>query len=196
MSFKKSKRAAYRRGRSPQLPPSFSQATLVEGGDEDLHGVDSVHFSTAGNLISKQRRRPSATRQRVGGIIGSDRGICTDRCSSSRPWLLKSNGWRRSFIRGGISLTISAGNDIWGLMPSPADQSSATSRTASARACGASTGSSSPSMGPDRQRPLQLSLRGNIIVENAPLFVQNLLMGDGDHFPVPVSIRNSGAEDR
>jgi len=47
MSFKKSKRSAYRRGRSPQLAPSLSQATLVESGDEDLHGVDSVHFPTA-----------------------------------------------------------------------------------------------------------------------------------------------------
>jgi hypothetical protein len=47
MSFKKRKRSAYRSRRSPQLTPRFPQATLVEGGDEDLHGVDSVHFSTA-----------------------------------------------------------------------------------------------------------------------------------------------------
>ena len=46
MSFKKSKRATYRSRRSPQLAPCLSQATLVEGGDEDLHGVDSVHFPT------------------------------------------------------------------------------------------------------------------------------------------------------
>src|SRR5258708_1310166 len=53
MSFKKSKRSAYRSRRSPQLTPRFSQATLVEGRDEDLHSVDSVHFPTACNLISK-----------------------------------------------------------------------------------------------------------------------------------------------
>jgi hypothetical protein len=47
MSFKKSKRAAYRSRRSPQLAPGLSQATLVEGGDEDLHGVDSIHLPTA-----------------------------------------------------------------------------------------------------------------------------------------------------
>jgi hypothetical protein len=37
---------------------------------------------------------------------------------------------------------------------------------------------------------------GNIIAGNAPQFVQILLMGDGDHFPFPVSIRNGSAEDR
>jgi hypothetical protein len=47
MSFKKGKRSAYRSRRSPQLAPRFPQAPLVEGRDEDLHGVDSVHFPTA-----------------------------------------------------------------------------------------------------------------------------------------------------
>jgi hypothetical protein len=47
MRFKKRKRSAYRSGRSPQLTPSFPQATLVKGRDEDLHSVDSVHFPTA-----------------------------------------------------------------------------------------------------------------------------------------------------
>jgi hypothetical protein len=47
MSFKKGKRSAYRSRRSPQLTPRFPQATLVEGCDEDLHSVDSVHFPTA-----------------------------------------------------------------------------------------------------------------------------------------------------
>src|ERR1700730_18447685 len=44
MSFKKSERPAYRSRRSPQLTPRFPQAALVEGCDEDLHGVDSVHL--------------------------------------------------------------------------------------------------------------------------------------------------------
>ena len=47
MSFKKRKRPAYRSRRSPQLSPGFPQATLVEGRDENLHSVNSVHFSTA-----------------------------------------------------------------------------------------------------------------------------------------------------
>src|SRR5258706_5643118 len=97
MSFKKSKRSAYRSRRSPQLTPRFSQATLVEGRDEDLHSVDSVHFPTACNLISKQRRRPSGTRQWVGGIICFDRCICTSRCSPFRALLLDSKGWRLIF---------------------------------------------------------------------------------------------------
>jgi hypothetical protein len=47
VSFKKSKRSAYRSRRSPQPAPRFPQATFVDGGDEDLHGVNSVHFPTA-----------------------------------------------------------------------------------------------------------------------------------------------------
>jgi hypothetical protein len=47
MTFKKRQRAAYRSRRSPQLASRFPQATFVEGGDKDLHGVDSVHFPTA-----------------------------------------------------------------------------------------------------------------------------------------------------
>jgi len=46
MGFKKGKRAAYRSRRPPQLTPGLPQATLVEGRDEDLHGVYSVHFAT------------------------------------------------------------------------------------------------------------------------------------------------------
>jgi hypothetical protein len=47
MRLKKSKRSAYRSRRSPQLTPGLPQATLVEGRDEDLHGVDSIHLPTA-----------------------------------------------------------------------------------------------------------------------------------------------------
>src|ERR1700719_2105757 len=57
MRFKKSKRSAYRSRRSPQLTPGLSQATLVEGRDEDFHSVDSVHFPTVCNLISQQCRQ-------------------------------------------------------------------------------------------------------------------------------------------
>src|SRR5258708_8226728 len=82
LSFKKSKRSAYRSRRSPQLTPRFPQAALVEGRDEDLHSVDSVHFPTTCNLVSKQRSPSSGTPQWVVGIISFDRGICTNRCSS------------------------------------------------------------------------------------------------------------------
>src|ERR1700730_3202214 len=58
MRFKKSKRSAYRSRRSPQLAPGLPQAPLVEGRDEDFHGVDSVHFPTVCNLISQQCRQP------------------------------------------------------------------------------------------------------------------------------------------
>src|ERR1700739_4865824 len=54
MRFKESKRSAYRSRRSPPLAPGLPQATLVEGRDEDFHGVDSVHFPTVCNLISTQ----------------------------------------------------------------------------------------------------------------------------------------------
>ena len=90
MSLKKGKRSAYRSRRSPQLTPGLPQATLVEGRDEDLHGVDSVHFPTAYNFISNQRRRSSGTRQRIEGIIGFDMGIYTNCRLSVRPlahWL-------------------------------------------------------------------------------------------------------------
>src|ERR1700746_2207600 len=85
MTFKKGKRSAYRSRRSPQLAPGLPQATLVEGRDEDLHGVYSVHFPTASDLISNQRRRSSGTRQRIEGIIDFDRGICTNCPLSVRP---------------------------------------------------------------------------------------------------------------
>ena len=82
MSFKKSKRPAYRSRRSPKLAPCFPQATLVEGGEEDLHRVDSVHFTTASNWPQSKRRRSPGTRQWGEGTIDSDRGICIDGCSS------------------------------------------------------------------------------------------------------------------
>jgi hypothetical protein len=46
MSFKKRKRSADRSRGPSQLTSRFPQATLVEGGDKNLHSVDSVHFST------------------------------------------------------------------------------------------------------------------------------------------------------
>jgi hypothetical protein len=84
MSFKKGKRSAYRRRRPSQLAPGLPQAALVESSDEDLHGVNSIHFPTALNLLSKQRRSSSATRQWIGDIISFDMGICTDCCSFLR----------------------------------------------------------------------------------------------------------------
>jgi hypothetical protein len=53
MSLKKGKRSAYRSRRPPQLTPGLPQATLVEGRDEDLHGVDSVHLPAASKFDLK-----------------------------------------------------------------------------------------------------------------------------------------------
>ena len=79
MIFKKGKRSAYCGRRSSQLTPGLPQATLVEGRDEDLHGVDSIHLATASNLILDQARRSSGKRQRIEVTIGFDRGICANR---------------------------------------------------------------------------------------------------------------------
>src|ERR1700756_226965 len=103
MTFKKGKRSAYRSRRSPQLTPCLPQATLVEGRDEDLHCVDSVHFPTASNLISNQRRRSSGTRQRIEGIIGFDRGIYTNCRLSCGLWLVSSKARMKASIRDDTS---------------------------------------------------------------------------------------------
>src|SRR6478672_2434814 len=90
MTFEKRQRPAYRSRRSPQLTPRFPQAPLLEGGDEDLHGLNSVHFPTVLKLISEERRQSSGTRQWPGGMIGFDRDICTNCRSALRRWLLNS----------------------------------------------------------------------------------------------------------
>ena len=91
MSFKKSKRSAYRSGRPSQLAPRFPQAALVDGRDEDLDGVDSVHFRTARNVISKARRArpawPAAPAYlQIGGTTPSFSTSTT--CASKTPSLV------------------------------------------------------------------------------------------------------------
>jgi hypothetical protein len=43
MAFKKGHGTAYRGGRASEPAARPGEAALVEGGDEDLHGVDAIH---------------------------------------------------------------------------------------------------------------------------------------------------------
>ncbi len=106
MSFKKSERSAYRSRRSPQLTPRFPQATLVEGRDEDFHSVDSVHFPTTCNLVSKQRRRSLTCREKFLMCLSASHALRSRHFTLGKGWCRHQTLFRDSHIFSGDWRTV------------------------------------------------------------------------------------------